>query len=530
MVPERQTDVRDVIACYTYHPGQLTWKQIWLCLQNEFLMNDEQEIFFDFYARYNDGRTILHCHFNLRDILSGDHDEVAVARFWIEESMELQTTNLDGRDHESVLTVPDDNKATPIHYLFSIPRDFDITPYVELIIEMSDKVDDKISSSSYWNELMSQQDEDGRTPLHLLADADYNQQTDLVLRVVVQTHEVHSRCDTLMHPLLITDYEGDLPIHNVCSTAVDLDLFKAIVGVSDNNYEASYDAVFHSNNEGEIPVIRLLRAFIEDVLFIEDVHSLRTRIDSVEFELFCEAHHWWPGQEYAVRSFQCLLSSSIYSNEVFDFSILRECYNEIVWPRVEVLLEAAVKSNIHQRHDHNNTQAKEDYGISDEPLHLAASVENFPSFVLQLEVLNDPLALLRRDSIGRIPLHYAIVASPGIPGIQNHREGAQEMAVYWRSYSEPRSMIQYLLDNAPGSASIECTDGRLPLHLAIVHGCDLESVVNPIVTLSPQQIIASDPVTNLKPFMLAASNDLTSLDVVYRLLAIDPSLLETALR
>ena len=62
--------------------------------------------------------------------------------------------------------------------------------------------------------------------------------------------------------------------------------------------------------------------------------------------------------------------------------------------------------------------------------------------------------------------------------------------------------------------------------MAIVNGRDLGSVVLPIIASSPSAMAAIDPCTNLKPFMLAAAHDHAPLGVVFRLLTLEPSLLD----
>jgi len=452
--------------------------------------------------------TLLHSH--LRRNLTGEDDEVAVARLLIQASIDTPTTL-----HQSVLTMTNNNDNSPVHSLFGNfgSNSLDQTSYVELFMKMSDRVDRKHGTTRYWNQLMSQPNTHGLTPLHYLADhSSHAIGADLVLRIIKKADEA-SRLGILIHPLLISDNEEEVPLHYACCDAtMDQDRFKAFVGMPDSTYEASYDAVFCLDVNGDIPVINLLRSFLEDEEEADD--EGRNRL-----EQFFSDNGWWSSEDRVEISFQYLLASK-QAMDMINFPTIREGYHQI-WPKVKVLLEVAVKSNIH------HIKPKDSYDISEEPLHLAASVENFPAFVLQLALLDDPLALLRRDSIGRIPLHYAIVAQPGIQG---HRGNNEERTVYWMSRYELRSMVQYLLQQAPGSANIEDRDGRLPLHLAIVHGSDLKSVVDPILVAAPQDIAASDPLTNLKPFMLAASNDYTTLDVVYRLLVIDPSLLETTLR
>ena len=87
-------------------------------------------------------------------------------------------------------------------------------------------------------------------------------------------------------------------------------------------------------------------------------------------------------------------------------------------------------------------------------------------------------------------------------------------------------MVQYILDYASDSVAVKDQDGRLPIHLAIANGRDLDSVVLPIIATSPSGIVAIDHCTNMKPFILAAADDHAPLDAVFRLQKLEPSLLD----
>jgi ankyrin repeat protein len=139
-------------------------------------------------------------------------------------------------------------------------------------------------------------------------------------------------------------------------------------------------------------------------------------------------------------------------------------------------------------------------------------------------VLHDQSALLRTDEHGRTPLHYALVATPGNQEQDSRKDSCRVDLAYWSANFESRSLVQFILDNAPSSADIHDGDGRLPIHLAIVKNRDLSSAVQPIIAAHPGSISAIDPYTNLKPFLLAASHNNASLDLIFRLVVLEPSL------
>jgi hypothetical protein len=481
-----------------FEPSDLTWKEILECLQN----SDAGD--FAYATIGSDKQTLLNCHFRSHYITGEDNDEIAVARMLIERSIDMGGSQEHG---DSVLTVSDNYGGTPLHKLFEHPfRQHSYIRYVELIIEMSARVDEKRKTSFYWNELMLQHNTLGCTPLHCMAENTAIEYL-AVSSVLKKCNDAWaSRC--LIHPLLRRDTDGDLPIHIACE-CYDPDAneqwIEAFVGFLDSDYKVTFDTVFTHKC-----LLFVLKRFIED--------------HDEEFEQFCKDNSWWSSEEMQCDSFQQILSSNEQKDDI-DWSSLRTPFDDLL-PKLRVLLEAAAKSNMYHTHQ------TQEYKISLEPVHLAASVPNFPTFILQMMVLHDRSALLhdrsallRSDEHGRIPLHYALVATPGNQEQDSREDSNGTDLAYWSTNFESRSLVQFILNNAPSSADIHDGDGRLPIHLAIANNRDLSSVVLPIIAAYPGSISAVDPCTNLKPFLLAASHDNASLDLIFRLALLEPNLI-----
>jgi ankyrin repeat protein len=482
-------------SCGASFEPNLTWKEILECLQH----SDAGD--FAYATIGSDKKTLLNCHFTSNNITGEDNDAIAVARMLIERSIDMggSTVQLGGmQEHgDSVLTVSDRRGRTPLHYLLrhaSFRQHLHVR-YLELIIEMSARVDEKRKTSFYWNDLMLQQNSVGDTPLHMMAlnpPIGYLAASSVLKKC---NDAWGSRC--LIHPLLQRDTAGYLPIHFACDEAdASEQWIEAFVGFLDSDYKVTYDTVFTCRCQ-----ILLLHSFLED--------------HDEEFEQFCMDNNWWSSEEREWVSLQQILSSNEQMDDI-DWSSLSTPFDDLL-PKLRVLLIAAAKSNMYHTHQ------MQEYEISLEPVHLAASVPNFPMFILQMMVLHDRSALLRTDEHGRIPLHYALVATPG-----NQEQDDSFLFVhlaYWSANFESRSLVQFILDNAPNSADIHDGDGRLPIHLAIANNRNLSSVVLPIIAAYPGSISAVDPCTNLKPFLLAASHDNASLDLIFRLAALEPNLI-----
>jgi ankyrin repeat protein len=490
-----------IICGFDFVPD-LTWKEILECLRNSDA-GDFAYATIDCDVGGPTEWTLLQCHFQSSYITGEDNDEIAVARMLIERSIDMGGSTV--QEHgDSVLTVSDYSGSTPLHSLLEkqLNRQLSYIRYVELIIEMSAKVDEKRKTSFYWNELMLQQeegDEGGTTPLHAMAMNASIEYLAVSLVLKKCNNAWGSQC--LIHPLLQRDDDGDLPIHTIMRQADTSGQrrIEAFVGFLDSDYKVTYDTVFSHKCHS-----RILESFIED--------------HDEEFEQFWKDNNWWSSEKVPRVSLQQILSSNEQMDEI-DWSSLRTPFDDLL-PKLRVLLEAAARSNMYHTHQ------TQEYEISLEPVHLAASVPNFPTFILQMMVLHDQSALLRTDEHGRIPLHYALVATPGDQEKEDSGEDPYDAdLIYWSSNDESRSLVQFILDNAPSSADIHDGDGRLPIHLAIANNRDLSSVVLPIIAASPGSISAVDPCTNLKPFLLAASHDNASLDLIFRLAALEPNLI-----
>jgi len=482
---------------FTSFEPNLTWKEILECLQH----SDAGD--FAYATIGSAKKTLLLCHFTSSYITGEDNDEIAVARMLIERSIDMGESTVqlgEMQEHDdSVLTVSDHYGRNPLHNLFdnySLSEHSHIR-YVELIIEMSARVDEKRKTSFYWNELMLQQEDGGVTPLHMMAlntSIEYLAVSSVLKKC---NNASGSRC--LIHPLLQRDTRDSLPIHFACyETDASGQWIEAFVGFLDSDYKVTYDTVFTCECH-----YRILKSFIDD--------------HDEEFQQFSDDNYWWSSEGRKCESLQQILSSNKRMDGI-DWSSLETPFDDLL-PTLRVILEAAAKSNMYHTHQ------TQEYEISLESVHLAASVPNFPTFILQMMVLHDQSALLRIDEHSRIPLHYALVATPGNQEQDSREDISDEDLVYWSANYESRSLVQFILDNAPSSADILDGDGRLPIHLAIANNRDLSSVVLPIIAAYPGSISAVDPCTNLKSFLLAASHDNASLDLIFRLAALEPNLI-----
>ena len=68
--------------------------------------------------------------------------------------------------------------------------------------------------------------------------------------------------------------------------------------------------------------------------------------------------------------------------------------------------------------------------------------------------------------------------------------------------------------------------GRLPLHHAVVSRRQYDNAIKAIIKAAPQALEIKDGITHLYPFMMAAVGKDSDIDLIYRLLAEAPGLME----
>ena len=169
-------------------------------------------------------------------------------------------------------------------------------------------------------------------------------------------------------------------------------------------------------------------------------------------------------------------------------------------------------------------EEEEEVGDSDDGSGSDASKVSGDIELIRLLLYENPTAIRLRDShSGSLPLHLAIQQNP--------------LSI---------EVIELFLELYPISVTMPDGQGRLPLHLALVHN---SPIWQHVLRLSPDSIEARDPLTGLLPFQLASvvrptiiatdgddvhddrptSDDLDSLTITFRLLRMDPRLVESAL-
>lgn len=446
-------------------------------------------------------RTFLHMHIlKLRPLwLSGDDfiedESILVLQHLLNAS--IDKCMQDGLKVRSALSVESNLKETCLHSLFALSPCND--RYIHLIMDFCENHFEK----DYWVELLCNLNSFGATPLHSLAGSVALRNT--IQRVIKSIDVKYQR----QHPLLIRDNDGELPLHWAAAKTIqedfcDLDLYFGCEDDSELYFELC-GTVFQENFNGQLPIVALLHSYLED----DDHLHKYLRDKTIKSTDDC------PEIRFQAFLCSCTLFEGIDISDLkFDSVRFQNFYEKF-----KVLLSAAVYHLIHNQVRHNRLQNKK---IPTLPTHIAASIPNYPMFALQLPLLLNSKSICELDEHRCIPLHYAVRSFTN--DFSDHRS-CQYRNLYWKNgVLESRSMVQYLVDSAPNTVFMRDSDGRLPIHLASLYG-DYELTISPLLRLnSAFHIREIDPVTGLYPFMMAATAIGPSLNVIYKLILLEPSL------
>ena len=377
-------------------------------------------------------------------------------------------------------------------------------------------------------DLLSIQNGHGMTVLHLLfGDAGCS---IAIFKAIIYPLSLSTIDDEQndIHPVLCGDEDGELPFHFACYVGLEPEKLKLLLKGQNQQGENTLEeetrsvggkctiycktmlaSLFCASKEDMVPLDALFYWFVQE--YEEEIHCNISYPSSqkVDFENLIP---------YILN----------YDQNFNDGKLLQIIVNEL-WPRIRVILEFVVDVMTDWFHG----------GGADtfSPLHLAAAVPTFPSAVLKTAELvsfynaDESFHLVEEKVTGSnyIPLHIAASIKPiemysyctsARCHIEMELEDIADLTV-WQSSREPRSMIQYMLQQEKSAASVVDQSGRLPLHIAIENGLEYYPNVKPLVEAYVDGLLKRHPRYDLFPFMLAAV--FNEIDAIYGLLLKDPS-------
>lgn len=481
------------------------------------------------YKNPRNGGTLLHslCRVNYEDIITiiGDeyvtnvdnNGDLEVPDKAVELARILIDNSLYDKKRENILNVKDSNGNTPLHLICgNVSGQFIPASFLYLILDHYHCRGYCISLRN----LLIAKNSHGLTPLHILFDSLGYSST--LLKYVMSLIQKEGELSGLItdyylqagealdfkdgkHPMLLADNDGDLPIHYFCSHWWDEpERLRAILDCDGFMSRLNQKSLFCIGYDSILPVMHIFYSFAteyEDILdywsnLVEFGDEPRFPVDDfLNFMLNCDEEEliWDTGVDTGM--IMCLIKTSL-------------------WPRLEILIKCASQNN--------NAMS---------PIHLASAIPSFPSSVLKAAHLatSEPQFLVH-DKCGSIPLHIAASSKPRdlltctrakrIIRVSPKKREAADANSLWQSKGEPRSLIQYLVDQEPKAVQITDSDGRLPIHLGIKTNLNFASSIKPLVDIYPLGLSTADPITRLYPFMLAAVHE--NLDTTFELLIANP--------
>eukprot|EP00804_Cyclotella_cryptica_P009982 CCRYP_015412-RA/>CCRYP_015412-RA protein AED:0.27 eAED:0.34 QI:0/0.33/0/1/0.33/0/4/0/707 len=504
-----------------------------------------------------------------------DDDEAAEEEYPPSKTKDTSTKVL----HESVLTMTDALGATPLHLLTgegSAHEDI-----VRLFLDKCrgwdmDAMHEEHSRRPTLYALVSAQNCHGCTPLHFLSDGT----NDEVLRLILDRFEKdniinnNQSCslDDIpslpIHPLLIPDGDGDLPLHYASSIGASPPLLSILT-----KYPTTHRAALVRNAEGRLPIDELIIWYKE--LMAEEHEESEDESDS-------NGENDGYNHEDDSSGSNDVLQREEVGNEQTQHS---ESSPEELVSRALPGANAIASASIGTTAFHLSPG-----GPPWNPIPASIIVtkySDFPALVLVASILMTTAnvvasntevpcekaqliskALLQEDSFGLLPLHWAcgdiayLLSSSSsdtkvydFPNSEQHLVSTCRETVRWNTPQLPCSMIRYLLHLCPESARVPTRNGRLPLHLFLDGGyrksldktCSWGDVTE-LLKACPDALRTPDVCSHMYPFQVAAAVEtsifhvegercvartevhdeegarLKSLEITYLLIMEDPSL------
>ena len=362
---------------------------------------------------------------------------------------------------------------------------------------------------------------------------------------------------TPIHPTLVSDDEGDLPLHFAVCNGVE----SRILTVLTSSLGDARSALVR-NSQGRLAIDDLIAWYVDLMDESNSEEESEEELDSEEEDEDSEEADIDKGVEFESEEVrpkeQCATVPQLVSN-MFRSMLLLLCrdvsWRRDLWDRMHVLIQAAARAIS------GNSSQLEPYC----PVHaavLATKHANFPALALVASTLVVELsdgaasgqprwdgsqedarmtkALSSVDSLGHLPLHLACSKSNSSPHIRDTNQDPSypliptlrlnPELVRWNTPALPCSMIQFLLHYYPSAARTPTPEGRISLHLVLECNDYTDSGINGLqhryydhhaaheqyddvkmlLKACPEALATPDMTTHMYPFQTAAASSNSS--------------------
>ena len=367
------------------------------------------------------------------------------------------------------------------------------------------------------------------------------------------------------HPLLIQDNEGDTALHFACSNGASDMLLRILT-----TFPGQPQSVYIKNAYGRLPIDDLINFWIDS-----DGDEMSESSEDIDNEMDCDSNARIDEEcldcnpDDLISHVLRIVFDRLSANSLLSLSFYDKFH---LWDRMWVLVQTGVRYLTESNCRFHRILAEQFHSVESEfyPIHAAVIVTkylDYPAIALvgcmfiarQRLIETNPenersfdtqKHLLRKDSVGLIPLHWACgsidnLMASNTESFDCHTASTStyDKRVCWNSKILRCSMIEFLLRLCPESARVPTREGRLPLHLYLDGGYNRQqdlrytwADVGWLLGGCPEAIRIPDPCSQLYPFQIvaAASPDtsdpetvevlLKSIELTYRLIMEDPSL------
>ena len=399
------------------------------------------------------------------------------------------------------------------------------------------------------------------------------------IRLLLKECKFHDANDKRVHPTMISDNDGDLPLHFAASTGAS----PALLHMLTISWGDVRSALIH-NNKSHLPIDDFIEWYIED-------SSERYKQQRSEREASSGSESEDDGSDSSCSDNSSTKEESDQEMSnvqgsrshkirvvVFHYFFLNFAKNweRDLWDPMWILIQSAAMALTDSVYDGKKPNKAVQLAVVDNamlPIHATVMVTkhfDYPALALVacMLVLNGGYkdetkmnsevrkTLLEQDSNGYLPIHWAcgdihsLLQPSGrqayIPIVDKPKIKQNGVLARFNTTCVPCTMIEWLLSCEPSAARTAAQDGRLPLHLLVGNGevfatktvftyvnnegypqrpwYDIELMLKEY----PEALSTPDP-SRLYPFQVAAASPyqtgLLSLENTFRLIMEDASLL-----
>jgi ankyrin repeat protein len=319
--------------------------------------------------------------------------------------------------------------------------------------------------------------------------------------------------------LLMVDIKKQTPLHTATVRGLSVQVVKKLLNAA--RYQGAHEAACVIERKLRYP------------LHYAGVYGMPIEAIKLIFDLNKDAVHLyeWYRLLPVQMTYLCLVNS--FEDRKLELTSAREDRNSPIEDFFKYDTACALYKKVEFFLRLTHTNSYEDVPGKDWRVVHAAMAVRVPPLFIRAAIDLHPWQIRERDENLNLPLHLSSKIHYQSVGCDDehiwaHKDVAKEY-VHFRLVKEDRERdapIAICLKYFPDGARYLDAEGSLPLHCAVRTGKGWIEGVKQLISVEPMALQSKDGVYGMYPFMLAAMEDNNTLDMVFRLLQANPSVVE----